>query len=243
MTNLFINSANARSITEDNSTITINLGNPVIVPEGSKCRVIKSTIWYDFPNIRGPNNIMEFTYNGFVYNIIIPDGLYSVTDLVETLNEKLDNLGIPHIFTLTPDESTGKTSLKVTYAPATFAMNFEVNNPIFRDLLGFQGVFAGASSTWVDSNVKSNLNQVNAVFVHCSFANSGWFNERGGSDIIHQILITESPGSQIVTEDFNPIKSFIHEKQIDTFIIRLTSEDGVTPIRTNEPWTLVIEIF
>lgn len=244
--NLFISSSASGAQLDANGTrLRVNLNSPLLVPIHRKCRVISSNIWYDFPNILSGSNTIEFTYNAVVYTYVIPEGLYSLHDLIERIKELEHNYNLPSpFFELQSDESTGKVSFRViNMGGLAFAMNYDVNNPIF-NLLGFTGAHPGGpDESWYDGANKAALNQVNSILIHASFINSGVFNSRSGSTVISEVQITSTPGSQIITKDVNPIVSNVVESQIDDIVIWMTSEDGVTPLYSSEPWSLIIELF
>lgn len=243
--NLFVSSTAPGVDLDSNGTrLRVNLNSPLIVPKKRKCRVLSSNVWYDFPNIISPNNTIQFTYNSIVRTHTIPTGLYSLHDLKETIKELEVNLGLPQpFFELQADEATGKISFRVTnLGGLPFAMNYESNNYIFKNLLGFTGTHSGTGD-WYEGTNKAQLNQVNSVLLHSSFSNSGYFNGNSGSSVIAEVQITTTPGSQLITKDLHPIVSNVTETQIDSYVIWMTSEDGRTPLTSSEPWSLIIELY
>ena len=246
--NLYVSSiAPEATLANNNSRLTINLNSPIIVPKYGKCRVLSSTLWYDTPNIEAPNNGITFTYAGTVYNFVLADGLYSVSDISERIKELLENASLPpNIFELVADEATSKLSLKINQGASNFLMNMDLDNPIFKDILGFTGILIVLGSsvpTWYEATNKAKINKINSVLVHCSFASGSVLNGNSGADIISEIHLNSEPNNQIITKDIHPSVHRVTETQIDSFTIFLTTEDGFTPIKTNEPWTLTIELF
>lgn len=239
MTNLFISSEKARHIESSGSRIYINFDNPLRL-QNATCRLLTASAYYDMPNvITGENDKIEFIYAATPYTFTLNQGLYSIADIMETLNERLINSGIPKIFEIQADESTSLVSLRVSYLPSTFTMDFDVNNGVF-NMLGFSGVFATASGIWVDSGDRASLNQISTIFVHASWVTGNYFNSSSGSDILGVIPINVAPSHQLNHEPFNPFSCDVTSHTLDTAVVYLTNEKN-EEIITREPWTLLIE--
>jgi len=247
MSNLFISSTQISSgqLDSNGSRLRLNFNNPIIVPKTKKMRILSTSLWYDMPNITAElGNTIEFIYDLDVYTFTINPGLYSLKDLQERISEIEHNEGLPKPFIeLIADESTSLISFRVNSGALAFSMDYETNNYIFKNLLGFTGTHNIANNNkWEESTNKATLNQVNMIYVHVSFANGGYFNNSSGSNICAEILINVTPGTQILHTPYHPIVCNVNESQIDDCTIWLTS-DGYKPIVTYEPWSLIIEFF
>ena len=96
------------SPTGDGSDFTVKYsGNPVYPNTHYEAALVKLSTWYSWYNIRAidGNNTLEYSVNsgGAWSTIIIPDGIYNITDLNSVIASALDTAG--H-YTLLPDGVT-----------------------------------------------------------------------------------------------------------------------------------------
>lgn len=209
-----------------------------------KARVLSAAAFYNFPNvITNVSDKIEFTYNAIVRNFTLEQGLYSSFAIQERIAELLVNNGMPsNLLVLQEDVATGKFSFQVNNGATPFSMNFDINNTLFKNILGFSGVYAGSSGTWVEGTNKATLNKVNSVLWNISFCDGGYYGERAGGQVAHEMHIETKVGYQIISKDVNPKVCRVNETQIDYFTIKLTNESGENIINT-EPFTCNIEFF
>lgn len=243
-TALFISSASCDKKSALGSTVTIDLKTP-IKAYNKKVRVLSANVWYNFPNISTElnNRIFSFGYNGAVYEKSFEPGLYSLGDIQESIVEYCENEGLPtNLILLSGDEATGLISMKIT-SPLLFVTNFDVNNNLFKEYLGFRGVVIIAGSLWVESEYRAKLNINNTLYINCSFASGAYFNQNSGSNIIGAIPLNKSPGSLIYQEWAHPVVTHCLGADINNFNIWLTNENGKLLDMNGEDWNIVIEIY
>ena len=164
--------------------------------------VLQAAVWNTSPNIAVEfgNYRFRFTYNESVYGFVIPDGLYSLTDLSTTISRLLANAGLAsNLFILSGDQSTQKTV--ITYSVSGVRIDFTRPDSI-RTVLGFDarlspvgGISAAGQSDFSDNTAV--FNRINSFFVRSSMVNNGLPLNNVGSGIIAAIPITAAPGSQI----------------------------------------------
>jgi hypothetical protein len=229
--------------------MTINLSNPINLSREKRtmCRALSATIWYDNPNVlTGINDLITVTINGTLYTWTLSQGLYSLDDIQETINEFAVN-ATPALtastIKLAADDATGLISLAVTFTSLTW--NFGVNNTLFNNLLGFRNFYTSDSGEWYESAVVASLNNLSAYLFNVSFCNSGYINNNSGQSVAHQVLVPPSQrvGTQIIDIPNNPAVSIVNQVTIDSFVVYITKEDGITPIRTNEPWSILLHLY
>jgi hypothetical protein len=245
--NIFVSSEAATEVTTNNSTIHLNFSNPIDT-KNKKCRVLSSSVWYTMPNIiEGINNEMNFTYDSTDYNLTFGTGLYSVTDLNERITELLMFLGLDtNLFKFIPDESTGKITLMFNIAGATFAIDFDTNNALCKDILGFAGshsllVVSGYS---LESTNKAELNVINNLYIWSDFTGSNTiFNSVRGSGIIASVPINGEPGSLLYREAIHPIESDILPYKLERATFYLTDQNGTKVNMNGEHWYFELQIF
>jgi len=238
-----LNSTNARVLDRERGSATFDLTSPLLLHGKSVGRLVSLSIYNDMPNIRPPNNTIEFVYSGTTITFTFSEGSYSMQDIGESLRESLDNAGLAGDFmVLVADESNSFVSIRVNYGIAPFSINYDVNNGILSQL-GFTGLFSAASGAWEESSSKAELNVVNAIIINISFASGAYLNGNAGSNAVD---IAEFPplqsGTQFIHRPFHLNAFDINERVIDSFTVRLTTENGTTPYITSEPWTMLITI-
>jgi hypothetical protein len=116
---------------------------------------------------------------------------------------------------------------------------------LFKLLLGFDGFFTADSEEWEESDNVASLNNLSSYMFHVSFCNGGYMNGDSGMSIVSNVLIppAQRVGTQIIDVQNNPPVSIVNQLLIDRFVVWITKEDGVTPIITNETWTMLINLY
>ena len=198
-------STGATNIQNNGASFSVALNSPIYIPKGTvdcTVEVLQAAVWNTSPNIAVEfgNYRLSFSYNETVYGFVIPDGLYSLTDLNTTISRLLANAGLAsNLFILSGDQSTQKTV--ITYSVSGVRIDFTRPDSI-RTVLGFDarlspvgGISAAGQSDFSDNTAV--FNRINSFFVRSSMVNNGLPLNNVGSGIIAAIPITAAPGSQI----------------------------------------------
>ena len=198
-------STGAQNIQNNGASFSVALNSPIYIPKGTvdcTVEVLQAAVWNTSPNIAVEfgNYRLSFSYNETVYGFVIPDGLYSLTDLNTTISRLLANAGLAsNLFILSGDQSTQKTV--ITYSVSGVRIDFTRPDSI-RTVLGFDarlspvgGISAAGQSDFSDNTAV--FNRINSFFVRSSMVNNGLPLNNVGSGIIAAIPITAAPGSQI----------------------------------------------
>jgi hypothetical protein len=152
-----------------------------------------------FSRIRALNDIRP-------YVVVIPQGLYDLHGLNQTIARELEALGSviqpEPLITMTADSATQRVAFRFNYP--TSSVDF-TQGDTFRDLLGF------------DSNVYSDVlpgaflvpgiaafGSINFFLIHSDLVQEGIRFNNSYNQTISQVLVSVLPGSQIVTQPFNP---------------------------------------
>lgn len=249
----------------DGSAFEIQLDEPIHIHKDAinvQVTVEESTVWWTVPNIIDGSNDTFYVFGDDdqaipvpqLYTVKIPQGLYDLTALNNSLQSGLESLGARTIdgggntlplISLAADDATQKVLLRFNYPNVT--VDFTQNNTA-REILGFDslvyGPYVGAPINILAPNI-AKFNQVNYFLIACDLVQKGIrFNNRY-NQVITQVLIDVSPGSQIVSKPFNPAKSNAHElagSKRTNLRFRLT-DDKLRPVNTNnEYWTARIVI-
>ena len=198
-------STGATNIQNNGASFSVALNSPIYIPKGTvdcTVEVLQAAVWNTSPNIAVEfgNNRLSFSYSELLYDFVIPDGLYSLTDLNTTISRLLANAGLAsNLFILSGDQSTQKTV--ITYSVSGVRIDF-TNPDSIRTVLGFDarlspvgGISAAGQSDFSDNTAV--FNRINSFFVRSSMVNNGLPLNNVGSGIIAAIPITAAPGSQI----------------------------------------------
>ena len=83
----------------DGSKFSVQLTNPLYLPENAynaKLQIVQASIWNNSPNISQSfnNNVMTIQDDDGTYSVTIPDGLYDIDILYDTLALLFDNLEV-----------------------------------------------------------------------------------------------------------------------------------------------------
>ena len=205
--------AGAVNKSADGSYFEIQLQDPLALPNDAinvQLAVEEAEIWWTVPNvITGQNDKFYVTHAGVPYIVTIPQGLYDLTGISQTILRELENLGLPTspaLFTFSPDTATSKVEIKFNYT--TTSIDFtQPDTP--RLLLGFNAAVIGlvpvAGETIVADNVAS-FNTVNYFLLHSDLTSSGIRNNNTYTQTVAKVAIDVAPGSQIVYKPFNPAR-------------------------------------
>jgi len=255
----------ARNVGNNGSTFEVLFNPALTVPEEAvnvKVSVERATVWYTFPNISASlgNNIFTFVEAGTVFNLTIPDGLYSLSQLEQTIIDLGTNAGIvntPNPFLqISGNEATQKVQLTFGYnstgAPGTETkVIFGANSPYI--ILGFnefeerEAPLAPTDPLTIQypaTNV-AGFNQVNEVFIKSDLVNDGIPLNNKFDGVLTNIQLDVPPGSQQTYQPFRPLYcSGESLKSASRSNVRffLTDEEGNFLDTASEYYTLTIRI-
>tara|TARA_R110000822_G_scaffold56916_6_gene143551 strand:+ start:841 stop:1695 length:855 start_codon:yes stop_codon:yes gene_type:complete len=254
----------AVNISSDGSQFEIQLDTAIEIPKDAlnvQVSVEEATIWWVVPNIITGVNDTFYIFGDDnqaipvpqLFTVVIPQGLYDLTGLNNSLLSGLEALGartisgttVLPLINLTADNATQKVIIRFNYTNVYVDFT-QINTP--REIIGFDalqyGPYVGAPINILAPNVAS-FNEVNYFLIASDLVQRGIrFNNRY-NQIISQVLIDVSPGSQIVSKPFNPAKSDSNElagAKRTNLRFRLT-DDKIRPVNTNgEYWTARVVI-
>ena len=219
----------------------VDLEQPIVVPRNARncvLQVLGTTIWNNQPNvitgvndtlrITGPDTLDALT----VFDIVIPQGSYSVSELNQRIAIELSNAGAktsPNpIISLTPDEATQKIEIRIFYTGAS--VDFTQPNSCW-EILGFTpatvltATFDGESFL---APSEASFNVINFYLISSNLVSQGLRFNNTYRQIINQTNIDVRPNSQIVSEPFNPSKIECPElvgQVRSNFDVRLLKDD------------------
>ena len=180
------------------------------------------------------------------YNLIIPDGIYEVFELSETIRILMFAAGAKEFIKLTPNRSNGKT--RVHYLFNDVIINF-VNSTI-RTILGFtavnQGPFPNVPHV-LEGSSKALFRVHTEYIVHSDIVASGLRLNQVYHKGLLNIPIQVLPGDNVVHEASNSaplVADFLKGRSISTLSFWVTNQDGNTmPDFNGECWKLRLQLI
>jgi hypothetical protein len=211
------------AITDNNSRFNINMRNESIdIPENANnitLSVEQASIWWISPNIfssgTSQNNLLYITapkpdnINQTV-TLQIPQGLYDVDSLSNTITTLLENAGFKispdPVLSVESDNSTQKIILRFNYA--NMIIDFTQNNTL-RTVLGYDSIVLSNLATFPQNYFAQNTAQfslIDSFYICSNFISSGLRVNDKIYPVIASVPITVSVGYQILYAPNNPTK-------------------------------------
>jgi len=233
----------------NNGNTLIQYFNPPIVLDQRKkyamC-ITNSTMFFTFPNIYNTtsstytkNNVLNFTVGATAYTITIPQGLYDINSLSNTISNSLVNLGLANnLIILTGDAPTQRSVIQLNSANASI----QFGTSSIRTVLGFDAVTIGpgVSGTFYYSNNIAAFNTLSEILLHATCCN-GFKNNNveisSNSDVVASIVINSGISQQIQYDPNQLIKVPIVQYMLDRVTFYFTDQEN-RPLINNEPWTI-----
>jgi hypothetical protein len=252
----------ARNVQNNGSTFEVLFNPAITVPKEAmnvKVSVERATTWYTYPNISASQGNNKFYVNEGVtpYVLTIPDGLYSLDQLSQTIINEGTNAGItnsPNPFIqLTGNEATQR--VEITFGYDNISVDWNSDSPYV--ILGFtQGTTTGPTSSLpippadpldyqYTADTVAGFNQVNEVFIKSDLVNDGIPLNNKFDGVLTNIQISVPPGSQQTYQPFRPLYcSGESLKSASRSNVRfyLTDENGNFLDTAGEYYTLTIRI-
>jgi hypothetical protein len=238
----------ASNISADGSRFEVQLDESLRVPDDAiNCNISmeNATIWWSVANIITGTNDKMYIHGLDTsdveqdFTITIPQGLYDLPALnlkIQQLLENADGKISPYNnIDLIADNATSKVVIKFNYSVNTIDFS-QSDTP--RTTLGFAsavyGAYAGAPENVLAPDV-ANFNSVDSFLLHCDLVDRGILMNNSYSQVVGQVLIDVSPGSQIIYNPFNPTKVEANNligASRRTIRVFLTDQAG-DPVNTN----------
>jgi hypothetical protein len=251
----------AININSDGSSFDASLDQEdIIIPKDAKnCNIFvqDAEFIYSFPNIlTGVNDLITITYNDginplFTYNLVIPQGLYSINDLDNALKvELLNQPGYPvssPLIEFIGSDPTQKVLIKYNYSGVRVDLT---GSQTFREIIGFNSnlyPLAGVSTinTFDTAENVAKFNTVRYVTLACSLVDNGMRIGNRYDFYVARILINVEVGQQQI---YSPqIKTAIPAnnligKKLNKTRIRMLDQNGNSVNTNNEFFSLNLVI-
>ena len=189
---------------------------------------------YTFYNINTSNNLISYSYNDIVFNLIIPIGNYDAYSLLNVLKA-----GFTTNMTVSYNIITNKYSF--THNAYEFII---LGTSTGLNLIGFNN---GVNAYSINKTLTS-LNSINLQSKHCiciqSNLNTGSINNthKNESNIICSIPIDKPPFSMITYQNHNNLKYNLFNTSIRNLNLRLTDQNNNLIDLNGCHWSISIQI-
>jgi hypothetical protein len=250
--------AGALNVSADGSAFSVQLSDPLYLPPsvvGAEVGIISASVWNTSPNIGAGLGPAGVNNNGFryttstgtpgVYDIVIPEGLYSLSALSSYLSTQFVNNGhAANLFSLGGQGATGIAYVSILTNGDT--VNFEAADSV-GVTLGFPAVAVVAPSANYNSYGTSvaTLNRNNTYLVSTTLISGGIPTNSNARGIIGSVPITAAPGSLINFQAQNILwadaKELIGQRKTN-FSFRLTNERLEATPTAGETWSIALAI-
>jgi hypothetical protein len=197
-------------------SFSTDLSPPITLDPNKKWVVIpvEAQTWFTSPNISATRANNNFSYTAIapapnigVYPLVIPDGLYAVSDLQATIANLMVGNGhgtlLTPIITFTP--LLAEQKIQITISALGYSVDFSILESI-RDVIGFAAVVIGPPITVPTSYTGGNLADfsqgVNRHVIHISIVrNSYGADGRSGDGFATLSLSGAIPNRQVVSRN------------------------------------------
>lgn len=242
---IIINSGNATSVSSDGSTLDVSLKETLNV-YNKTLRVLQCSFFNNFENVNNTynNNKFEFVYNAVTYSMTFMSGNYGVDDLNETISEFCMNNSLPiTLFNIQPDDSTQLMSLIINTTVAT-SINFELNNTMLKNALGFTGTASTSVTRSFESTNKATLFKYISVILHISIVGGSnlVYGERLGSDVCASMPINNNAGKICIYSPNYPLQCDVLGSTISGFQVYITDNNGIKLSTNGTPFEVVFDL-
>ncbi len=203
----------AQNVSADGSTFSVQLNAPLRIPANAvdcTISVLQASVWNTSPNIAAAfgNNHFRFSVAETAYDILIPDGLYSLSGLNAYLSSQFVNLGLAaNAIVLSGDDATQRTVL--TFSAVGDFVDFTGADTV-REVLGFDARIApigGAPSIGFNeySDGPAAFNRTNSFIITSDLVSNGIPVNSTAANVLVNIPIDAAPGSQVKYAPRNPL--------------------------------------
>jgi hypothetical protein len=251
----------ARNVSSNGDAFSVQLDSPIHIPHNAihcHLKLTQAEIWNVVPNISaaiGNNTLYIYTDwaadpdppNPVNFQIVIPDGLYSLTGLNNFISSSLINLNYPStMIVLSGDDATQKSIL--TFNQDNTQIDFTQNNTP-RDVLGFNARLAPLAlepAVHVEfGDAPAAFNRTNSFVIQGDLISNGIPINNIARGVLANVPITNSPGKQVIYQPYLPPAIAADEligKSKNYFSFRLTDQLNRPVDTLGEHWSFTVTI-
>jgi hypothetical protein len=204
--------------------------------------------WRNITTDRG-NNSLSYLWNGVNFNIVIPDGFYSIAELSEYIKFVMEDNGHylvnadginVYYLSLAVNPVYYRVTLTLTAVPAVLPMGwtnpegivlnglapqFVVNDNSFGALVGFSiGTYPAVQggSTELNGDLVPNVTVYSAISISCNLVNNRYQNNQS----LYTFVPSGAYGNYITVEPINPVRFDVRDQQWDVIELLFRDQTG-----------------
>jgi hypothetical protein len=249
----------AYNISSDGSRFSVSF-NPALRFNQNATRIrlelLECELYYTSPNIlNNVNNRLDLSYEDIhgvvrIYNIVIPEGLYTLENLNDEIIRLLGTQGgqtNPPLISFTPNASNSRVIMTLI---GNSRVDFSKPSSV-GILFGFlpmayvpYGVVTNDRKSIFEAPNPARLNNINFFVLNCNILLDG-LNFNGISrQALGRILINNEPGGQIISTPLHPYSIDITNLKYSSYnnLTFWITSDTDKPISTSEPYSFRLRI-
>lgn len=254
----------ATNVRENGSIFSVKLKNPITLPTTARyitLEVATANIWFLDLNIKDTylNNKLHFSYDGFDFTIVVPNGLYNIDTLSTTIQKALTQTTFPAGSTAGfiipvngkfPADTIalfGNASTQKVEAQVLQGITLDFDNPDnnIGSIIGFDnGLYSSLYNYQIfTAPSPAKLNRINSYVIKCAEIGDGIPVNNISDGAICTIPLTAEPGNLITFEKYNPSRVQVSNiNKLQDFTFRLTSESNKVIDTVNEYYNFSVVI-
>lgn len=200
--------------------------------------------WY---SVNSTNNIFSITWDGVLYNLIIPNGNYNINTLRTQISDLVNNIephGGSHVLTTAYNPKTNKITFSSVHHSFTI-----MNTSTCYELIGLKEGFDYTSSLIGGANILTSNISVNLFVIRTIYVASDNFilsniNQATpqNSSILASIPVVGNPNNIIHYENTTAKHKIHHLNNINNLHIKLIDQDGDIIQFNDVNWSMTLEI-
>ena len=249
----------AYNVSSDGSRFSVSF-NPALRFNQNATRIrlelLECELYYTSPNIlNNVNNRLDLSYEDThgvvqIYNIVIPEGLYTL----ENLNDEIIRLlGVqggqtnPPLISFLPNSSNSRVIMTlIGNSRVDFSKPYSVG--IFFGFLPIAyvpyGVFSNDRKSIFEAPNPARLNNINFFVLNCNILLDGLCFNGISRQALGRILINNEPGGQIISTPQHPYSIDITNLKYSSYnnLTFWITSDTDKPISTSEPYSFRLRI-
>ena len=226
------------------SAFVVQLKNPIQVFDSEMMMVslYSASIPCSMYNIDATQNIVAWSEGLFSASFAVTPGWYNAKQLASTVSALMTQYSPNHLtYTCAFNIITGKHTITANDSLIAKTLNMNVNNSIYR-ALGFNKQTYAFAATITSVNV-ATIEDRYSLYVRSSIDTTSSYNANGElSDVLERIPLAASGKVVYYTQPASGHKLLVDGKQLSTFEIRLTYDDGTLVDLNGLPWELSIKV-
>jgi hypothetical protein len=219
---------------------------PIHLPNGASnvyVRVNSAAIWNTTPNVITSVNdkiTMRVSPSAPWIELTVPQGIYNVNQLNETIQRLFANSNETAFFTISADQSTQRVIINPAFE--TVEIDFTAENSL-RNLLGFESSIVGGTSH-IYGTTSPKFTPSYAFNICTDLVNNGITTNGVGGRAVAVVPVSEAPGSLINFSPPNmiPIPCEHLKNSARQSISVYVTDTANKPLIMFDDWGVVLEI-